>query len=100
MQCRLDATRDLRVLDRQIAQAEEDIRYGFRLEPVESPFRIGLTLCLDARRDGVFCDDEAPQYRRVALNLPAERARLASLRQQRAAEAQRAQAMLSSCPAP
>ncbi len=97
-QCRLDATRDLRVLDRQIAQAEEDIRYGYRLEVVESPFRIGMTLCLGAR-DSVFCDDDGPSYRRVPINIPAERARPASLRQQRAAEAPRAQAALARCPA-
>ena len=98
-QCRLDASRELRQLDRQIAETRTDLARGYRLVPVENPFQIGLFGCLGRTDVFGFCaDDLPPQYRRVRLNIPAEQAKLASLQsQRREAEARTARA-LAQCP--
>jgi len=100
-QCRIAASRDLNTLDRMIAETEQSIARGFRVVEVENPFRIGLTLCLDPTDTSRLCArDEGPTYRHERINIPAERAKLASLQAQRADLAPRTVAALAACPRP
>lgn len=98
-QCRIDATRGLARLDRMIATSEASIARGYRLIPV--PHSDDLLDCVlhdDEPMGLCIGESERPDYLREEINIPAEQAKLASLRQQRAAEAQRAAAALALCP--
>jgi hypothetical protein len=98
-QCRLDATRDVRLLDRMIAETRTDLGRGYRLIPIEDPFQIGLFGCFEPSEIFAFCrDDAVPRYRRQALNRPAEEAKLASLLAQRRTVEVRTQQALADCP--
>lgn len=98
-QCRLEATRDLRVLDRMIAENRADLNRGYRLIRIDSPFQVGLFGCFGPSEAFPFCyDDAVPRYRREALNRPAEEAKLASLVAQRRTVERQTQQALAVCP--
>jgi hypothetical protein len=100
-QCRIEASRDLRALDRMIAETEQSISRGFRVIEVDNPFRIGLTLCVDPTEESRLCGrDDGPIYRHEKINVPAEKAKLASLKAQRATLAPRTAAAIAACPRP
>jgi hypothetical protein len=102
-QCRIDATRALARLDRMIEVTEASIARGYRVIPIPDSSDDFLDCVLDDDEDRgageCLADSQRPDYLREAINIPAEQAKLASLRQQRAAEAQRASAALAACPA-
>ena len=95
--CRLQATRDARSLDRQIIETRRDIDRGYRL--VERPFVTVFGHCRTGPfgRDR-FCD-RFDDYYEVPINREAERAKLASLIEQRQRVEARTQAALAQCPA-
>lgn len=102
-QCRLNATAELRRLDRMIGQTREDIQRGYRLIPVADPFggpfRQGPFICLDDS-DAFGCFDDRwdyPRYRREAVNRRAEQAKLDSLIAQRAEAEARARRAIAAC---
>jgi hypothetical protein len=98
-QCRLDATRELRQLDRMIGDSREDLARGYRLIPIADPFQIGLFGCFEPSDVFAFCADNSfPRYRRERINVPAEEAKLASLQAQRREAAARAERALAPCP--
>lgn len=96
--CRIDATRDLSALDRQIRETEEGISKGYRLVQINTPPHGTFFGCLGETSPLCFDDDWSPTYRHERLNIPAERAKLASLRTQRAAAEERARRDLAACP--
>ena len=99
-QCRLDVTRTTRILDRQIADTQAAVTDGYRLVPVPNPFHVGLQICApNPFRPGRDCDEEDdPILRRERVNVPAERAKLASLIAQRKQAEAPTQAALAACP--
>jgi hypothetical protein len=101
--CRSNATRDLARLDRMIAETEDSLARGYRLIRIPDSGDDFLDCVLDDDEDRgageCLADSERPDYLRQEINVPAEQAKLASLRQQRGDEVRRAQAALASCPA-
>ena len=104
--CRYEATRDLKVLDRQIAETSNDIARGYReIEVIPSRY-----VCRPARRprgplDGAApepppqeCDWTEPVTRTERINVEAERAKLKSLEQQRDRMIPQVNAALAACP--
>lgn len=97
--CRLAATRDARSLDRQIGDSERNIARGYELIAV--PVTFGGTFCFRGRPYHNDCAlRRGPDYIERPINVAAERAKLASLRAQRAAVEERTQAALALCPKP
>lgn len=99
-QCRLDAGTQLRVLDRMIADSETSIRQGYREVELDSPFHVGMSLCVGPPNSRLCDDDDDPVIRREWINVPAEKARLASLKAQRSVVAPRTAAAIAACPQP
>ena len=104
-QCEAKATRDLRTLDALIVETEQNIERGYALDR-EVTERPRLTFCYGRRIDGArvgmtFCNDTevTVRDRPVAIDLRAERAKLASLREKRAEVARRTARALSACAA-
>jgi hypothetical protein len=97
-QCRLDATRDLRGLDRMIAETTRDVERGYRLVEIRTPFALGVFACFGPEAARLCADDSVPPYRHERLNVPAERAKLQSLVAQRAEADARARRALETCP--
>ena len=104
--CERAATEDLRVLDALIVETQQNIDRGYAVDQEirESPY---LRLCYgrsvdDGRLGMVFCNDRRTivRDRPVAIDLDAERAKLASLKAKRSEVAQRAAVALASCHAP
>lgn len=101
--CERAATEDLRVLDALIVETQQNIDRGYAIDQEirESPY---LRLCYgrsvdDGRLGMVFCNDRRTivRDRPVAIDLDAERAKLASLKAKRSEVAQRAAVALASC---
>lgn len=97
-QCRIEAMRELRILDRQIDEAEGNVARGYRKVPVRNPYRIGLSLCVADERVCAAADNR-PDFTLERINVEAEQAKLASLRQQRNRLLPQVQRALAACPA-
>ncbi|WP_212524869.1 hypothetical protein [Actibacterium sp. MT2.3-13A] len=103
-QCESAATQDLRIIDALIVETEQNIARGYRLER-ETTTRPRLTFCYAGhpyRRERfgmVFCNttETVVTERPVAIDLKAERAKLASLKAKRPEAAQRAARALAAC---
>lgn len=84
--CIADANRDLRIIRALIAETEANIARGYALEE-DQEIRTRPRLCRDERSDGssyrYFCNeiDTVTVTRPVAIDLAAEEAKLASLRE-------------------
>ena len=84
--CDSATLRELRTLDRLIAETNADIARGYRTE--ESTARSGFNLCLGSSRSNVgvsFCTDGSNRTRTVAVDPAAEARKLAALQDRRAA---------------
>lgn len=105
-QCQRDATRDLRVLDELIAETQANVTRGYAIEEEVVP-RVGFTTCFGNGFYGTghagvsFCSGTSTSIRRtpVAIDVEAERRKLAGLEQSRTAAATRAQGALAACQA-
>lgn len=102
-QCERAATEDLRIIDALIVETKQNIARGYRLEQVVTT-RPRLTFCYGGRhyhdRFGmVFCEtsETLVTERPVAIDLKAERAKLASLKEKRPEIARRAAQALAAC---
>lgn len=104
-QCDRAATEDLRVIDTLIAETEQNIARGYAIEE-EVHTQPRLSFCYGARsghrRSGVgvaWCNDTRTVVKEkpVAIDLRAERAKLASLKAKRAETARRAAKALAAC---
>jgi len=103
-QCERAATEDLRIIDALIVETGQNIARGYRLERVVTT-RPRLVFCYGGRyhphdRVGMmFCNttETVVKERPVAIDLKAERAKLASLRQKRPEVARRAAMALAAC---
>ncbi|MFV0246001.1 MAG: hypothetical protein ACK5IB_13415 [Qingshengfaniella sp.] len=84
--CLRPVTRDIANVQELITETEENIRrgYAYRLEP--SPFQWGIGYCTGYSRNLRFCGDSTTDYVRVpeAIDMEAERRKLAELRQREA----------------
>lgn len=104
-QCERNATEDLRIVSALIVETEQNIARGYAItrEQVETP---RLTFCyggpLDSGDVGVgFCNEIVTKTveRPVAIDLDAEKAKLAALRKKQAELKARAAAALAACAA-
>lgn len=105
-QCIANATRDARVVNDLIAQTQANIARGYALETVvelKSDYVDCTPLPTEEdptpKRDMCFKDVPTEVTRPVALDLNAERAKLASLRQTQAAQANQTQSVVTQCQA-
>ena len=99
--CEATATKDLRVVNKLVADTELNIARGYGIVQVPS-VRTGLQLCAGGGDEPfLFCStqDVTMQNKPVALDLNAERAKLASLRQKQAELNAFAAARLGQCQA-
>ncbi|TVR46776.1 MAG: hypothetical protein EA386_09170 [Rhodobacteraceae bacterium] len=96
--CVRTAQADLVELDRQIAESERTLARGYRDRP-EVAGRTTLHICAWPREPVLFCTQHTPRQpaTREAVNVPAEQARLASLRAQRDGIAAAAARAMSAC---
>lgn len=105
-QCIGSATRDMRVVDRLIAQSEATISRGYGFEETT----VYLTRWVNCgprpskenpKPEVQMCLDDVPQTvrRAVAVDLRAEAEKLAGLKATRAAQAKAAEAAITSCKA-
>ncbi len=96
--CVRAAQAELVELDRQIAESEAALARGYRLIQATEP-RTTLHICAWPREPVLFCTHHTPGTRaqREIVNVPAEQARLASLRAQRDALAVRASQAVAAC---
>lgn len=98
-QCIRTNTRDLRTLDRLIAETEANIARGYAYEEYSYTHTVWVP-CRD-RATGQFdmCPDEQTDTVRkpVAIDLGAERAKLAGMKKKRAELAERAAAVVAAC---
>lgn len=107
-QCIARETRDLRTIDRQIAETEGNVTRGYAIEE----YTVDITVvgqCLVAQGpdetgaprppvvETCFQDREVTRTRRKSINIPAERAKLASLRDQRRDLARVADRAIAQC---
>ena len=102
-QCVSDATRELQVLDRLIIETRQNIERGFAVEQEIVP-RVGFSYCFGNTwsNAGVsFCSSNSTQVRNrpVAIDIEAERRKLADLEARRATVAARTQRDLAACEA-
>ncbi len=105
--CRIKAAHDTRVLDRLIGEERATVDRGYRLIEVDSPFEVFCFAQGDGDHHhhphpyphpfGPSCDD-GPHYVRELVNIEAERAKLASLIEQRRRAEAPMQAALAACP--
>lgn len=102
--CISGATRDMRVVDRLIAEAEGNIQRGYAYETVTRtrtvwrPCEFGGRPGTPEARPRMCLDDEDFSERRVvAIDLNAEAAKLASLKAKRAAQAKAAAPAIKAC---
>ena len=103
-QCRNDATRDLRVLDDLIVETRTNVTRGYAIEEEVVP-RATFNACFGNGFYGYgyggvsFCSGTSTSIRRtpVAIDIEAERRKLAGLEQSRTQAASRAQSALASC---
>jgi hypothetical protein len=101
-QCINDATRDGRVLRALIAETEGNLARGYALDTVQEVRTVNGT-CRGRNEDGstfIFACDEVQTVERsvpVAIDLNAEQAKLASLRQRLATEQAAANATVAQC---
>ncbi|MBT8408390.1 MAG: hypothetical protein KJN93_02050 [Alphaproteobacteria bacterium] len=98
--CRAKATRDLRVVVDLIEDLQVDIDRGYRLEERTNP-TIGIALCSGNNDNSLFCFGNRTSTRKVpvAIDIPAEREKLAALEIKRRELAARAQRELAACEA-
>jgi len=101
--CVEDATRDLQVLDRLIVETQQNISRGFAIEEEVVP-RVGINYCFGSYGNtaGVsFCTSNSTSTRTtpVAINIEAEREKLADLQESREAAAARSAQALAQCEA-
>jgi hypothetical protein len=99
--CEEAALRDIRVIDGLIAESEATLARGYAIETREVPRTI-VTGCWGwgiGHGDVGFCTRThvRTERRPVAVNLDAERATLASLREERARKAAAVQPVLAQC---
>jgi hypothetical protein len=99
-QCENRAVRDLRVVDRLIAENRAILERGYAIQTVET-VRPRMTLCRVSEDRSEICwvDDIRRSTRPVAVNLNEVRATLASLVDKRAELEVRARAELAACQA-
>lgn len=99
-QCRLDATRELRILDGLIAETRENLARGYALE---RRFEVitETYLCFDRENRTMFCDHDrlVETERRLAIDPVSERRKLEGLETRRREEAGRAATALAACDA-
>ncbi|GLS87506.1 hypothetical protein GCM10010873_24800 [Cypionkella aquatica] len=105
--CISGATRDMRVVDRLIAESEGNLQRGYAIEE-RTVSRMGWVRCGGGyRHDGKpgrrpdMCFDDIPETVRqpVAIDLQAESAKLAGLKAKRAAQARAAGPSVKACKA-
>lgn len=83
-QCIRAATKDMRIVERLIAEAEGNIERGYAYETIET-FSVEKQACgqvvVDGQPQTVYCDIVVPESRRVpkAIDLAVEQAKLDSL---------------------
>ncbi len=105
-QCINGATRDMRVVDRLIAESEQTLARGYTYVEVTT-FRTGFVDCTqrptaeNPKPEVGRCLGEIPETIRkpVAVDLNAEAAKLASLKAKRTQQAQQAGAAIRQCKA-
>lgn len=100
-QCTTSATRDLQVIDRLIVETNQNIQRGYAIREEVVP-RVGVNWCFGNYGYGSgisFCSGGSTSIRRspVAIDLDAERKKLAGLQEQRQIVAARAEAQLAAC---
>ncbi|MBT0958335.1 hypothetical protein IV417_13160 [Alphaproteobacteria bacterium KMM 3653] len=104
-QCVSRAERDVRVLDRLIGEVEGNIARGYGLRKETYTVTVHSTCVVGKKKDGKRktepCLKERVQTRNVpeAIDLGAERAKLASMKAERTKKANAAQANIASCAA-
>lgn len=102
-QCINDATRQLEVLDRLIIETRQNIARGYAIEQEVVP-RVGFTYCFGNTwsNAGVsFCSNNSTQVRNrpVAIDIDAERRKLAELEARRVEVAAQSQRAIAACEA-
>lgn len=101
--CVQNATRDLQTLRALIAETEANVSRGYAFRQEVRPVRVGVSACTRSRgRVGVgFCagNDITTVRRPVAIDLDAERSKLASLRAKELEVASRARPAIEACAA-
>ncbi|MGY6549459.1 MAG: hypothetical protein ACXIU7_10715 [Roseinatronobacter sp.] len=97
--CLRTANAELRAIDAQISESEAALARGFRTSPVQEP-RTTVSLCAWPREPVLFCTSHSPGQRatRQRVHPPAEEARLAELRRERARLAVIAADRIAACP--
>lgn len=98
--CVRAAQAELVELDRQITESESALARGYRTIPATES-RTTLHICAWPREPVLFCTQHTPGTRaqREIVNVPAEQARLASLRSQRDMLARRTSRDIAACQA-
>ncbi len=96
--CLSTATKDLRVVDKLIAETEVNLARGYAISR-EPAVRTGLELCVSPDDPFLFCTtrDVTVAEKPVAIDAGAERAKLASLKAKRAELVARANAEIAQC---
>lgn len=97
-QCINTATKDLRVVEKLIAETQGNIDRGYAYR-TETYFTTFKQSCGEVEGQTIYCDVPEPQTREVplAIDLNAERAKLASLIQQRDRLEQQSAAAIQAC---
>ncbi len=96
--CVANATADLRVIDRLIAQTRGNINRGYALQSKEF-YDTGKQACGEVNGETVYCDVPivTSQDVPVAIDMTAERAKLNSLLETRALKARQADNVIAQC---
>lgn len=96
--CLAKATGDLRVIEALIGETEQNLARGYAIEKTPA-VDTSLQLCLNPDDAFLFCtsDQLTVVEKPVALDVPAERAKLASLRAKRTELSARAAPMAAEC---
>ncbi len=99
-QCITRASQDLRVLDQLIATTEANIRRGYALS-TRTEFESEKQKCGELNGETLYCDVPVAKQVEVpvAIDLKAERAKLASLKESRARKLAETNAAIARCQA-
>lgn len=102
-QCVAAATQDLRVLDALILESRQNIARGYAVEEVIVP-NVGFSYCFGnwGTNTGIsFCSNDTVRTREqaVAIDIEAERRKLAGLERSRTEAVERSQRALAACEA-
>ena len=101
-QCISDATRELRTINRLVAETERNLARGYALETVQE-VRVVDAICRGETEDGAEFTFECEEtrtvnrQRQVAIDLNAERAKLESLQQRQAQMQRQAESAVGQC---